>query len=413
MKIGLFAFSLFIGLTSCNSVEFDQKVGFIRAMWFEKPESQITIAWNSFQRSKISTRKIYYDSIDHGEDFSAYRHQEKLAKNNEYKEMDNSFVELKNLQANTKYFFLIKDGELLTRKYWFKTAPKNHSDLIFVAGGDSRNNRDVRTLANRLVAKLKPDAVMFGGDFTDRGSKNQWKKWFADWQHTIDSTGRVTPIIPTRGNHEKSSDMLSKLFNMPAKNYYSISFAQDYLKILTLDTNSSTAGNQKLWLEEELKNARPYRYRLAQYHRPMRPHVRSKKEGTHYKDWANLFYDYHVNLVVESDSHTVKETYPLRPSVSKRAVEGFEIDKENGTVYLGEGCWGAPLRRNNDDKAWTKRSGSFNQFKWIKLTEKNIEYKTVIIDDYILELDDTNKDRLFLGEEIQTWEKPSSKLVGN
>jgi acid phosphatase type 7 len=49
-------------------------------------------------------------------------------------------------------------------------------------------------------------------------------------------------------------------------------------------------------------------------------------------------------------------------------------------VYVGEGCWGAPLRENNDDKSWTRASGSFNQFNWIFVDQDKIEVRTVMTD---------------------------------
>jgi len=114
----------------------------------------------------------------------------------------------------------------------------------------------------------------------------------------------------------------------------------------------------------------------------MRPHVSSKREGnSQYNNWARLFYDNDVKLVVECDAHTVKTTWPVRPSTSSGNVEGFIRDDQRGTVYAGEGCWGAPLRSNDDNKSWTRNSARFNQFKWIFVDENKIETRTVRVDN--------------------------------
>jgi hypothetical protein len=60
-----------------------------------------------------------------------------------------------------------------------------------------------------------------------------------------------------------------------------------------------------------------------------------------------------------------KITYPIKPDSSDQAYMGFVRDDEKGTMFIGEGSWGAMPRENNDDKPWTLTSGSFNQIKWI------------------------------------------------
>ena len=61
-----------------------------------------------------------------------------------------------------------------------------------------------------------------------------------------------------------------------------------------------------------------------------------------------------------------KITYPLRPdSLSSEENMGFKRDDEGGTMYVGEGSWGAEPRVNNDDKPWTIASASLNQIKWV------------------------------------------------
>ena len=71
----------------------------------------------------------------------------------------------------------------------------------------------------------------------------------------------------------------------------------------------------------------------------------------------------------------VKYTQPLKPDLF--GEEGFVVDKEKGTTFIGEGSWGAPTRQNDDDKSWTLASGKFWQFKLITATPEKLTIRTV------------------------------------
>jgi hypothetical protein len=86
-----------------------------------------------------------------------------------------------------------------------------------------------------------------------------------------------------------------------------------------------------------------------------------------------------MDIVFESDSHIVKTTKALKPDINGEL--GFSEDAINGTYFVGEGCWGAPTRNNDDDKEWTLASGSFNQVKWVFVDCEKIELRTIMTDD--------------------------------
>ncbi len=330
-----------------------------------------------------SNTKIYYDSIDYGINWSNYAFFKSKETEVIDRGMTNSFTKLDGLTPNTNYYFLIKDSEGISSRYWFKTAPNTNETMSFIAGGDSRNNRIPRQFANTMVSKLKPTAVFFGGDMTNDDSDIEWQEWFDDWQLTIASDGRMFPIIPARGNHEFNNNRIPKLFNIPNVNsYYKITFGNNLYSIYTLNSEISAGGSQAAWLKNTLEQDNSI-WKSAQYHKPMKPHVTYKSEGNdEYNNWAKLFYDYKVKLVFESDSHTVKTTWPIKPCLfGINCDEGFERDDINGTIYVGEGCWGAPLRNSNDNKTWSRDFGSFNQFKWLCVSNTKIELKTIIIED--------------------------------
>ena len=384
-----------------------------RIMWNDDPATTMVVGWEALSGTR---HFVYYDVVDHGVDTALYSNRQGVTFANTHRGMDNRFAKLTGLSPNTSYYFVVGDELGKSQRYWFKTASNLPSSrLSFVAGGDSRNNRAPRQNANRIVAKLRPHAVLFGGDMTDGDSNTQWAGWLDDWQLTIGADGRMIPIMAARGNHEYSSQSISNIFNTTTNAYYAITFGNGLIRTYTLNTEISINGNQTSWLEEDLENNCDVTWRMAQYHKPIRPHVASKGEGNNqYTYWAPLFYEYNFNLVVECDAHAVKTTWPIRPSTLSGNDEGFVRDDEFGTTFVGEGCWGAPLRGNNDNKSWTRESGSFNQVKWIFIDQDKIEVRTVEVMDstQTVSIATVNDSDIFTTPaNLQLWNPPTGQVV--
>lgn len=374
------------------------------------PSNSIVIGWD---QQSGSNPVVYYGTTDHGTNWSAYPLSKTPDRSVSYKGMDNTFARLTNLQPNTNYYFVIRDSDGTSARYWFKTCPNDPATrLSFIAGGDSRNNYTPRKNANKLVAKLKPHAVFFGGDMTSSGTDSQWKDWFDHWQLTIASDGRMFPIVAARGNHESSNDMIERLFDVPSSSvYYALTFGGSLIRTYTLNTETSISGSQTSWLVNDLQAATST-WKMAQYHKPMRPHVSSKSEGnSQYSSWATPFHTYGMNLVVECDAHTVKTTWPVRPSTSGGNDEGFIRDDNTGTVYVGEGCWGAPLRTNDDNKNWTRNSGKFNQFKWIFVDQNQVEVRTIKVDNADQVGQTTNANPFSIPSNLDIWNPSNGSVV--
>jgi len=265
------------------------------------PATSIVIGWD---QTSGSNPTIYYGTTDYGTNYSNYSNTKRSDRVVSYKGMNNHFARLTGLQPNTAYYFVIRDSQGTSDRFWFKTAPSDNSRLSFIAGGDSRNNRTPRRNANLLVSKLKPHAVLFGGDMTDDDTNSEWITWFNDWQLTIAADGRMFPIVAARGNHEDSNRSVYNLFDVPSSSvYYAITFGNNLVRAYTLNTEISISGSQTTWLRNDLTDNPNTIWKIAQYHKPMRPHVSSKREGnSQYSNWARLFYDNGVKLVVECDA---------------------------------------------------------------------------------------------------------------
>ncbi len=346
-KIILFAMTMFFVARSYATTDMH------RLIWNDDPATTITVGWRQIH----GEAKVYYDVVDHGLDYSAYSKSQEASKKNNHLELNSHFCNIKQLLADTKYYFIIADGKSVSKRYFFKTAPAKLKDFNFIAGGDTKSSNKKSAyisgrMSNRMVAKLRPLFVLFVGDYTsDSDVASRWVEWFNDWDaDTCSTDGRMYPIIPVHGNHESPNGLkdLKNLFDTP-KTYYNIDFCDNFMRILVLNTQFLSKGLKKRvtdtskkfevqtkWVEETLKNSSNFKYRLAMYHKPMRPHTSRKgyKNDT-YNAWAPLFAKYKLNLSFDGDSHLHKITYPLIHDA--KGEDGFSRDDINGTMFIGEG----------------------------------------------------------------------------
>ncbi|TNE53012.1 MAG: metallophosphoesterase family protein [Bacteroidetes bacterium] len=405
MRIFLFSLLFTLGIP-CISWS---AINFVRAMFNSNAAFEITIAWN--QKSGENPR-LFYDTQNSGKDFVQ---QAGISKKVHAKNMHNHFVRLTNLTPATTYYFYVQDSEGKSRIYHFRTV-SNQSDqaISFVAGGDSRDQREVRQKGNRMVAKLRPDAVLFNGDFTGLDLPRQWVNWFEDWELSITDDGKVSPLIVTRGNHEVSNQVMVDLFDVPhPKVYYSTTLGGDLVHIVSLNSEILKVMGQKRFLKTALRDHQHFYWQIPQYHRPIRAHVAKKKEmETEYQHFVPLFESYsNVRLCLENDSHTCKTTWPILSSKSADSDEGFVRNDQKGIVYVGEGCWGAPLRAADDKKSWTRDAEAVNQINWIFVTREKIEVRTVLY-DYVDELEAVKEDHRFeMPTGIRLWGPNNGTLI--
>lgn len=354
-----------------------------RLVWVNDPTTTMTIAWEQLSGSSAT---VFYGPEDVGRNYKNYPFTKIVDRIAEYRngEINTSFARLSGLIPDTEYYFVLKDDSGVSERYWFRTAPDYARPFTFAVGGDSRNNRTPRQNCNKLVARLRPMFIAFTGDMIDSDSTAEWNEWLEDWELTISDDGQMHPLLPHRGNHEsRGNSTIWNLFDTTQNNYYAISFGGNLLRYYVLNSETTEGGTQGSWLAGHLaSDSSVYTHLVAGYHKPMRPHYLSKTEGSgEYNAWAQLFYDHGVDLVCESDTHVMKRTQPLRPFTGEGSDEGFMEDQENGTVYIGEGCWGAPLRTSDDLKDWTMATGTFNGLDWVHVYPDYIEVFTIKADN--------------------------------
>jgi len=431
MRISLRQYFSFLFLFLFQQLLFSGNTRY-RLVYSDDPSTSVVVGWD---QTSGNNPVVYYGPVDHGTDWSLYPYQKPVDRNISFRTMNNCYAVLSGLTPGTAYYFVIKDDVGVSRRLWFKTITANSNDtLSIIAGGDSRTDapawipgygdascRPNRQFANKMVSKLRPDFVAFSGDFIlnldiiiwSSDADQEWKDWLDDWQLTISSDGRIYPLLIAQGNHETADDVFN-LFNTPGSEiYYALNFGGDLLRWYTLNTEVAIPGAQTTWLTADLDANTGKIWRFAQYHNPIRPHVSDKPEGTDsYTYWPSLFRNRQVQLVVEADAHTCKYTWPVIPCSSGTGCsEGFERNDTLGSVYIGEGTWGAPMRDADDNKPWTRASEKTAGFHWLFVSRYKTEIRTIKYGnaDIVSSVNDNNRFSLPLNLDI--WNPPNGNVI--
>ncbi|CAH9051733.1 hypothetical protein PSECIP111854_00820 [Pseudoalteromonas sp. CIP111854] len=367
---------------------------FHRLIWDHNPASQATIG---FSPSGGSNHHIKYGTSTDEQTWDTHNVD---ASHNFDGNLSSHFVTLKNLTANSAVYYRVCDTQECSERFWFKTAPADGQPFTAIAGGDTRTGWTNRRKGNQLIAKIRPLFIMHGGDYTNANSASEMKEYLQDWQltfsnDTIDGINykRIYPFVATHGNHEDDNyKTLCQVFGVDYNQDGQCTSSDTYgafnvgtlLRVYTLNSQyknsgwSSYATVMNNWLKQDVSTkGNTAKWRGAQYHKPMYPHYSGKSDNTILHSWwADLFYDNAMNLVVESDTHINKITQALKPSSN-----GFNATTSGGTVYVGEGSWGAPARSANDPKSWTIDLASIQQFKVLSVSEDSLLVRTAQFDN--------------------------------
>lgn len=384
---------------------------YYRLSYRDDPSTTIVIGWTNSGTS--TNAAVYYGTTDQGTNWSAYPYSHGIDTTNTYVSLTNNFARITGLTPNTKYYFVIKDDQGTSARYSFKTITDDPNGTIsFIAGGDSRTKflildtgnctggdcRVTRQNANMLVKKIRPDFVSFNGDFVMTNYlSSYWTDWFDDWilSYGPDADGGlIVPFMAAMGNHEVNADIVN-LFDITNSNdYYALTFGGNLIRFYSLNVIANGANvcedtTQLNWLTNDLANytgtsSEPY-WKICQYHTPMAPHALTYPNTHMIACWANLFQPYKVNLCFEGHSHVLKYTWPVVPSSGTGSDNGFIRDDANGTVYIGEGSWGAPVRTcyttaGTTAYNWTRDQAALSGFHFICVTKEKIQIRTILFD---------------------------------
>jgi acid phosphatase type 7 len=357
-----------------------------RASYRTDPSTTISIMWDQYSGSSPI---LYYGTVDNGTNWNLYPSQATPVLTTTDGGMKNTFVRLSGLTPNTIYYFVVKDSEGAGTRYSFQTISNDPSQpLSLVCGADTRSGIAVRVTGFKLVAKLRPQAVIFDGDLTDSGSAAELQSWFDDWGNTIATDGRITPIVLAEGNHEVGVVNISNLYDTPndgniENNYHSLPFGGTLLRVYSLNSNIPDLSAQTAWLQGQLMSyGNSTTWNLPQYHFPIRPVAGVKTNNQdEYNQWVPLFEKYNVKLVQEADAHVFSMSWPIKSSTAAGNDMGFVRDDVNGVVYFGEGGWGAPLYAADNPKSWTRGYESVNHFMVVHFYPNKVDIYTIRLEN--------------------------------
>lgn len=366
----------------------------------DDPSTTISVGWSG------DNGTVYYGTTDQGTNYQSYSSNKASDRSISHKGQDRHFARLSNLSPKTVYYFVIVDqNNVVSSRFKFQTLSDDPNDPVtFISGGDTRQAvtvlgvpvencptsvgcRGERQEGNQLVAKLRPDFIAFNGDFVRNslgiGVQDEWQDWLDDWQMSIASDGRMTPLVMTQGNHEDNTDMYN-LFDIPQEEYYVLDIHNGLMRLYSLNSELNACSNtqQLNWLTNDLQNntgtSNDPAWKVVQYHIPTFAMGNGYGLVQDQMDcWVPEFQTYGVKLVLESHTHITKWTYPV---IRNSGGTDF-VQDANGIVYMGEGQWGAPYRvldfTGSNQKAYVRDQDVFDNFFWVQVNQSRISIQTV------------------------------------
>jgi hypothetical protein len=297
-------------------------------------------------------------------------------------------VQLEQLDPDTTYSFKL-DG----KTYSFWTAPTTLAAPVrFLIGGDLYESPKLFRKMCQTAAQLDPLFAVLGGDlayaiktgplhFSSAASK--WRSFLADWSRLmVAENNRLIPFLVVSGNHDIAPDdykLFFELFAFPEKQLYrSVDFGS-YLSLTLLDTGhfQPIDGRQTLWLEQTLSAHAQTPYLFAIYHVAAYPsfYPYQGRQPTQIRThWCPLFDRSQISAAFEHHNHTFKKTFRLKAN---------QINPD-GTLYFGDGCWGAHPRKTIPIPYLQER-GRKNHLYLLELTPKSVSVSAIGITGDLLD----------------------------
>lgn len=354
----------------------------LRVVWSEDPQHAATVVWDG-------------DTVDEGAVLlygtapgkctvkAPLTEAGRYGSSKDAKKQSRGFsyhhAKLTNLQPDTIYYLTVQSPAGKSREYHFRTAPADEKVFKLVYAGDSLGHDTALGIAVQLREMMVEDgsiiALLHGGDYGNAPITSVWARWLASYAKTTTEAGRILPIIPIVGNHDKpaQSPIFRQAYGYPGgeKDYYACQLTPA-VSIICLNTEISAEGEQKRFLEQALtrQEEKNVRWRMAAFHRPAYAAV--KKPGPAKVSWVPLFEQFNIDLVLESDGHCIKRTFPIRA----------DKEADDGIVYLGEGGFGAPQRNPQRGRWYLKGERAFvskgDHIMMLEITPDSIHYETIL-----------------------------------
>ena len=356
--------------------------------WQGDTSHTITVNYQTLEPTETST--VYFDTKSRKGRYGEYRHMASGSAHQIPGLADGRmihWVELTKLTPGKTYYFIAGDPQHgFTAERKFHTVSSGFQSLRFVIGGDMGVSSDVAALLQQS-AKLSPAFGVVGGDIAYANdlltSYGKWDAWLDLWEtNMITAGGDTIPMVLAIGNHEVRGGTASSPTNAQfylryfaqngERTYYSRTFGKN-LAMFLLDSGhlARPEGDQAKWLDTELAAHREVPARFAVYHVPLYPSYRPFEGGDSVKGrnaWLPVFDKYHLTTAFEHHDHAFKRT---------KLVRDNKLDSQ-GTLYLGDGCWGQKARQVGTNLRWYEaKAASIQHFWCVDVSRHRVEYRAV------------------------------------
>ena len=361
----------------------------IRVLFKDNPANEAVISWTTTLQGSYNT--LYYDTEPRHGDKSRYSNRSETIHTGQFSLRKYTFgasevdmeswyhhAYIDDLEPNTRYYLMVETDGRHSEEYYFHTAPDDDTPVALLIGGDSRvaserskpdNNR--RKMNERMSILLEENphilALAHTADYTNRAYWSQFYWWLKDHhEKTTTNDNRLLPIIASRGNHDLDVGF-EEAFWWPERetDFYYASQINGEIAMIVLNTEISISGDQRVWLENTLRDIRPKnRYVTAMFHKPIYPSVRAYDgaEGRR-RAWAPLFDEHKVDLVAVGHDHALKRTVPILA----------EEPNPEGIVYIGDGGLGVPTREVDESRWYLQNPGMTESIFNVHLVEFSTE----------------------------------------
>jgi len=244
-------------------------------------------------------------------------------------------------------------------------ADPGHSGCIIIYG-DSRTGHAIHQKIVNRIMENNPDVVFHTGDLVDNGLNPE------DWvvfNKITDGLRKTAEFFPVLGNHEKSSTLYFKNFNLPNNGrWYSLD--REGIHFIILDSNSflNTDSEQYRWLEDNLKSVdKKTKFIIVIFHHPIFSRTRSHADEKGLRHITPLFERYGVNIVFGGHAHNYERSY------------------YNKIYYIVTGGGGAPLYGRTHNAEYSELFAEVYHFCKLSISGNQLTVTAIDIDSSVVD----------------------------
>ncbi len=261
--------------------------------WYDDPQQKVYIGWET---EDITTGIVKY----------GFSPNSLLTEKPETQSGRSHIVNLTGLTSDTKYYYVVEIAGNVYARGEFRTAPALGGSFSFVLTADTQPKVGPGWIS-RWVRTVEPKNYSFMamvGDFVEDGYKAEWNFFFSQMGSLLDTI----PIVPVRGNHDRSKDVNgdgteeyyfpqyfpqsvdvikdTNSYDKYMQFYYSFNWSSVHVQVLhfpevDIDDSEEIGGvnpkdyyqaftpDQLAWLKQDLQDAQSLPFRVTLFHCPM------------------------------------------------------------------------------------------------------------------------------------------------